>query len=544
MKRTILYIIVSFCFLFTACYDHHNDTQILAEADKLSDSIPSKALIKLQEIKDITKLDLSEQATYNLIFIKSMLWTGNNLIPDSVINSTIQYYQNRHDSANLYDILYYKGLYNYRQANHDSAIASFTEALKMIPSKEDINKKINCKRIMGYAYLYLNDTQKAVEIQKEALQYAYSGNDTLSIIYSLINLANAYQYNKDIDSALDTYELAAGLSKKRGNHDIEADVFHSISDLYRKKNSFKEALFYKNEAIRIKRDKQEVPAVNLYKAILFHKQHMVDSAYYYAQLSVKGIDPFVANVAYSLLSAEEAKRGNYVGALNLLKNKELLFNSFSSDLHSMDMQQKYEKEKLENENNQLKIKQKEHEVFSLATLLFILCVTVFFYVVWIQNKRKSEKIKQQNERLRLQQENLLLKQQQEISSLREKDANLRESLFKRTNFFNKIPSLSREEPENDKNNKIKVTQEDWDELLNGIQEAYPGFIENLKQKGSLSADDINFCCLIKINVNMQDLSDIYCVSKGAITKRKYRLKTEKFNIPDNTINLDTILQNM
>ena len=35
---------------------------------------------------------------------------------------------------------------------------------------------------------------------------------------------------------------------------------------------------------------------------------------------------------------------------------------------------------------------------------------------------------------------------------------------------------------------------------------------------------------------------IYCVSKAAITKRKYRIKTEKMHISDETLSLDAILQ--
>ena len=148
--------------------------------------------------------------------------------------------------------------------------------------------------------------------------------------------------------------------------------------------------------------------------------------------------------------------------------------------------------------------------------------------------------------IRLQHENLLLKQQQEISVLREKEAILRESLFKKISFFHKLPSLNREEHNHhDKQQKIKITPHDWQELINGIRDAYPEFLDKLIQHApTLSDDDVRFCCLLKINVNMQDLADIYCVSKAAITKRKYRIKTEKFQIADNSLNLDTVLQQM
>lgn len=45
----------------------------------------------------------------------------------------------------------------------------------------------------------------------------------------------------------------------------------------------------------------------------------------------------------------------------------------------------------------------------------------------------------------------------------------------------------------------------------------------------LSEKDINFCCLVKINMSIQSLTDIYCISKNSISRRKLRLK-EKMEI--------------
>lgn len=43
-------------------------------------------------------------------------------------------------------------------------------------------------------------------------------------------------------------------------------------------------------------------------------------------------------------------------------------------------------------------------------------------------------------------------------------------------------------------------------------------------------------------MNIQGLSDIYCVGKAAITKREYRIRTEKMHIPGETPSLDAILR--
>ena len=544
MKQIVPYLILLLCVLFTACQGKLRHEKVLHEAARLSDSIPSLALLKLEEIKDVKRLSEAAQAQYNLVYIKSMIRSGNKLASDSIIHATTQYYLHRNDSANLYQSLYYNGMYHYRNATHDSVVYYFNKAIRAIPEGDDNGRKSSYKRTVGYTYLSMGDAPTAIKTQKEALQYARAANDSLQVIYSLLALGDAQGYNKETDKSIETYMQALHRTKEEGNRDLEANILNMLSGVYESDNRIEEALRYKNQSQEIKRSRQDIPAVNLQRSILFGRQNRIDSARHYAQLAIKGDDQFVAEIAYTFLSVLETKEGRYTDALNLSKNSERIFDSFLTGVRSAEIQQKYEKEKLENENNRLKIKQKEHQFYLLISIFLFLLMLIVFYIIRVHNKRKSEKIANKNRTYRLQQENLLLKQQQEISALREKEALLRESLFKKINFFHKLPSLSgNEDPHHQKKNKIKITGADWQELINGIRDAYPDFLDKLEQLApTLSDDDMRFCCLLKINVNMQDLSDIYCVSKAAITKRKYRLKTEKFQINDNTLNLDTILQ--
>ena len=93
------------------------------------------------------------------------------------------------------------------------------------------------------------------------------------------------------------------------------------------------------------------------------------------------------------------------------------------------------------------------------------------------------------------------------------------------------------------NSKIVVTNTEWAEVISVVNDAFDNFVVRLQQAyPSLGEKEIGFCCLVKINVNIQDLSDIYCISKAAITKRKYRIKTDKLGITDENISLDSFLK--
>ena len=58
-----------------------------------------------------------------------------------------------------------------------------------------------------------------------------------------------------------------------------------------------------------------------------------------------------------------------------------------------------------------------------------------------------------------------------------------------------------------------------DRILAEFRQKYP----------DMSEKDVNFCCLVKINMSLQSLSDIYCISKNSVSRRKLRLK-EKMGV--------------
>ena len=135
--------------------------------------------------------------------------------------------------------------------------------------------------------------------------------------------------------------------------------------------------------------------------------------------------------------------------------------------------------------------------------------------------------------LRLIQTEQLLQQSEELSILREKESQLRESLFRRMKSFHKIPSLEKEEEsaeeENDnQNRRIALSNEEWEDIRQTVDGSYDKFsVRLLEAFPGLSMKDVYFCCLVKINVSNKDLSDIYCISRTSISRKKQRMKRDK-----------------
>ena len=164
----------------------------------------------------------------------------------------------------------------------------------------------------------------------------------------------------------------------------------------------------------------------------------------------------------------------------------------------------------------LKLQHQRYTILLLALALFIVVLTSAF-IIYIYRRKRI------NERNRLLQENLMLKQQEELSALREKDARMREELFKRMNVFEKLSDTEKEK-------HIRLSDTDWKEIRLMLDSGYNDFTRKLIQNfPDLSDKEVNFCCLVKINMSLQSLSDIYCISKNSVSRRKLRLK-EKMGI--------------
>ena len=170
------------------------------------------------------------------------------------------------------------------------------------------------------------------------------------------------------------------------------------------------------------------------------------------------------------------------------------------------------------------------------------------YIVWQRRKRQMYKQLWREQSLRLSQTEQLLQQSEELSILREKESLLRESLFRRMKSFHKIPSLEKEEEsteeENDnQNRRIALSNEEWEDIRQTVDGSYDNFSARLLEAfPGLSMKDVYFCCLVKINVSIKDLSDIYCISRTSISRKKQRMKRDKLGLTENNETLDDFLR--
>lgn len=554
MRKIILYIIGALyvLFWFTACKENNAEQTIILAEKYLESNQRDSACHILQSLEQPLRLSDEMNARYALVQTQAFILTGDWIKSDSLINIAVEYYKNALDSTYYTKSLYWAGMVNIPLENFEKADSLFELAAQACPS-DDYEMLFYIYRQKGFANLYRGEPKKVLEaFRKEAECGKLSQIKDKEFIY-LLDLALAYRINNQADSSLFYYYNLLEKSKQEEETWKINTLYGEISDTYLYQKNYKKGLEYALLAKETRNSRWELPVYNLAIGQIYMHSNQADSARHYLLKAVQSTNPYVSTVGYDYLVQLDKTLEKYESAYQNFRKHQESVVLVKSNINSDILKQQYREEKLKNENNQLKISQQEQELYFLV--LCILCLLAFtgIYIYYTLNKKKraAEERKREEERLQekayqLERENLLLKQQQELSLLREKAAELRESLFRKLPFIHKIPSLDKKKEDADFQSfdrKITLTEEDWDELIQTVNQAYGDFVTRLQQQYPLlNKNDITFCCLLKIKVTMKDLSDIYCISKAGITKKKTRLKNEKLGLQAEDVTLDEFLQ--
>ena len=350
------------------------------------------------------------------------------------------------------------------------------------------------------------DTDSAIHYLKEAIRLRLTHS---SRAYG--QLGEIYQGKQMNDSAIHYYFLALQKDTTRSAYWYCGRVLgllHSLKEYDLAKQYI--------QGLRKQMKRSDIPYVNLIEGDLWMELHQPDSAMRHYLIASETGNDYITSVAYERMALLMEEKQSLSSALDKhiqsIETKNNLRNGYTFQQDTRD----FEALKMKNELNELKVKQQSYVIVILALGASILLLVGGFVIYLLHRKRN-----------RLVQENLILKQQEELSALREKeallrekDARMREELFRRV----RIENLK------DGKHIQHISDADWKEIHLMLESTYPGFLPNLRQSfPALSEKELNFCCLVKINMSLQNLADIYCISINSVSRRKLRLK-EKLGI--------------
>ena len=548
MARLLLVIGICWVWLLTGCTD--SPRHLLDQAERAFVASLDSADFYLSQIEHPEKLAPKEQLRYAYLKGKIEFYTLGSQ-SDSLLQEANRLAEQEKDSFYISQLLWLDIQRKSYYEKPDSVLLLSQVLQENYPQMAD-SLAFYMHYYRQQAYMQKGELELALQESEKTCALASDSIRYIQATVFRIRTLQALNEDGKVDSL---YAMLADYMPDTERFDVISNIVYTHQMSWLEQNErWGDALLLNT---RLKESPKLRASRNFYlKAQAFEDLRQVDSALYYYRKAEQGYSPAIASLASSRLMHYYLSLHDVRKAFDSMKKSQLLDASLFSDIdYEVDIAQ-FKRTQLENELYQIKLKRQQQQLWLLASLLglVLLLAWIIFFYLRIKRERALAEVRLQNKKVEeeariLRYQNELLKKETEISLLREKEAwqmskvaDLREALFRRLSFYSKLPSLQGDRAAGT-HEKIRLTDEEWKEITESVDAVFDDFTRRLHESfPSLTPKDVIFCCLVKLNVNMQDLSDIYCVSKAAISKRKFRLKTEKLGITDEHLSLDDFLK--
>lgn len=371
----------------------------LAKAEAMMYRYPDSALHILQGIQPDIPSENEQYATWALLMTQAQ-YKNQIEQSDSLINIAYSYFT-KHDNAQRKALaLYYKGILRHESHHAEDALSFYLEAATEIEKTNDYQLGFLINSEVGLMYLYRKLNDYAMEYFEKAHHNAELSDNQTYIAFSFIYIARAFSQKKQYNKAIEYYEKAIKIGQVNNYPTILASAMNETSFLFLKTGENKKALQYAKDCIKIKKTDQRIFSLgDTYRYL-----KMYDSAYFYLNQACLSPNIHTARSAYQALyyiSQEEKDYKKAVEYSNKLWFYQDSIGKTDRNKALIGMQEKYDQQKIINENNLSQIKKDRiirNVLIALIILSFIIAITNYLY----QRKIVSQKqeISEKEEKIR------------------------------------------------------------------------------------------------------------------------------------------------
>ncbi len=396
-------LIISIITSLISCTHNKNYTTTfqpeLAKAEAIMYRYPDSALHILQGIQPDNPSDNEQYATWALLMTQAQ-YKNQIEQSDSLINIAYSYFINQDNAQRKALALYYKGILCHESHHAEDALSFYLEATAEIEKTNDYQLGFLINSEIGLMYLYRKLNDYAMEYFEKAHHNAELSNNQTYIAFSFIYIARAFSQKKQYNKAIEYYEKAIKIGQVNNYPTILASAMNETSFLFLKIGENKKALQYAKDCIKIKKTDQRIFSLgDTYRYL-----KMYDSAYFYLNQACLSPNIHTARSAYQALyyiSQEEKDYKKAVEYSNKLWFYQDSIGKTDRNKALIEMQEKYDQQKIINENNLSQIKKDRiirNVLIALIILSFIIAITNYLYQRKIVSQKqeileKEEKIR-------------------------------------------------------------------------------------------------------------------------------------------------------
>ena len=396
-------LIISIITSLISCTHNKNYTTTfqpeLAKAEAIMYRYPDSALHILQGIQPDIPSENEQYATWALLMTQAQ-YKNQIEQSDSLINIAYSYFINQDNAQRKALALYYKGILCHESHHAEDALSFYLEAATEIEKTNDYQLGFLINSEVGLMYLYRKLNDYAMEYFEKAHHNAELSDNQTYIAFSFIYIARAFSQKKQYNKAIEYYEKAIKIGQVNNYPTILASAMNETSFLFLKTGENKKALQYAKDCIKIKKTDQRIFSLgDTYRYL-----KMYDSAYFYLNQACLSPNIHTARSAYQALyyiSQEEKDYKKAVEYSNKLWFYQDSIGKTDRNKALIEMQEKYDQQKIINENNLSQIKKDRiirNVLIALIILSFIIAITNYLYQRKIVSQKqeileKEEKIR-------------------------------------------------------------------------------------------------------------------------------------------------------
>lgn len=396
-------LIISIITSLISCTHNKNYTTTfqpeLAKAEAIMYRYPDSALHILQGIQPDNPSNNEQYATWALLMTQAQ-YKNQIEQSDSLINIAYSYFINQDNAQRKALALYYKGILCHESHHAEDALSFYLEATTEIEKTNDYQLGFLINSEIGLMYLYRKLNDYAMEYFEKAHHNAELSNNQTYIAFSFIYIARAFSQKKQYNKAIEYYEKAIKIGQVNNYPTILASAMNETSFLFLKTGENKKALQYAKDCIKIKKTDQRIFSLgDTYRYL-----KMYDSAYFYLNQASLSPNIHTGRSAYQALfyiSQEEKDYKKAVEYSNKLWFYQDSIGKTDRNKALIEMQEKYDQQKIINENNLSQIKKDRiirNVLIALIILSFIIAITNYLYQRKIVSQKqeileKEEKIR-------------------------------------------------------------------------------------------------------------------------------------------------------
>lgn len=538
----IFLIYIGSVFFFVSCIQEKAEDTVFAQVESCMESCPDSALTLLKQITHSEDLRGQEQADYALLLTQVYdKLHMDSLQSDSLIGLAAKYYSEKEgERVKTGKAFFYYAKVMLLGKRYPEAMQAYLEAKKFIDGTSEYKLQGQIWEHIGYLNSVQEDYEKSIAHFKKSIEYYNLAGAELGLLYGYRNIARDYFSVHNNDSSQWYANKGLVLSDTIGK--LKHSFYHILGLIATDNKQYLHAVDYYLSAIKCSDRLNEKYRYNLSLGNVYLEVGEYEKAIDCFDYSRNSTNEFLSAGSYKSLFEFYKKHADYEKAfkykeisdslLDIVHNKEL-------QAKMLDLQSKYNNEKLLLENKQVKLKKENQMYFYLFLLTLTIGVAV---VTFIYLRKKYRKLILRDFEI-IRNNNLIIERYAErIANLENLDMHKYEAKKEEIEKLNrKILCLTVENKkirENTNLNALFVLEElkqgklivenitisERKLIFNFMDLVHADFVTRLKKDYKLIKNELLLAVLLKLGFSNKQLADVFDCEIKSLYKYRQRLK--------------------